>query len=86
VNCTGVVVVIVVGVVRRANVMHLVSGTTLHAARLGLIARECDPEDTVRVDGEAGAADVLLIAGRIDDDGVLWGACISLASPNISQQ
>jgi hypothetical protein len=67
--------VIVMRVVCRANVVHLVGGSTLHATRLGLVTRECDPEDAVRVDGEAGAADVLLVAGRVDDDGVLWGAC-----------
>jgi ribosomal protein L18E len=34
-----------------------------------------DPQNVVRVNGEAGAADVLLVTGRVDDDGVLWGAC-----------
>jgi hypothetical protein len=62
-------------VLSRANVVHLVGRSALHAARLGLLAGERDPEDAVGVGGEAGAADVLLVAGRVDDNGVLWGAC-----------
>ena len=33
-----------------------------------------DPQDVVRVNGVAGATDVLLVTGRVDDDGVLRGA------------
>lgn len=76
----GVVVVVtvtvVVRIVRGADVVHLVSGPALHAARLGLLAGKSDPKDAVGVDGETGAADVLLVASRVDGDGVLWSACI----------
>src|SRR5690242_2107566 len=35
-----------------------------------------DPQDAVRVDGVAGATNVLLVTGRVDDNGVLRGACV----------
>lgn len=73
------VVVVSVRVVGRAHVVHLVGRTTLHAARLGLFAGESDPENVVGVGREAGAAHVLLVASRVDNDGVLWGACNSSA-------
>jgi hypothetical protein len=72
----GVVVVIRVGVVCGANVVHLVDGAALHAARLGLLAGEGDPEDAVRVGGVAGATDVLLVAGSVDGDGFIHRACV----------
>jgi hypothetical protein len=82
------VVVVSVRVIGWANIVHLVGGSTLHAARLGLLASEGDPENAVGVDGKAGAADVLLVTGRVDDNGVLWGACTALencpASPTHS--
>lgn len=34
-----------------------------------------DPEDGVRVDGEAGAAAVLLVAEGVDHYGIFEGAC-----------
>lgn len=44
-----------------------------------------DPEHVVRVSGAASATNVLLVTSRVDNDGVLEGACISLAVPsNIS--
>ena len=87
-----VAVVVGVGVLGGADVVHLVGGTALHAAGLGLVAGELwrvshlqvqcdmrasygDPQDVVRVNGVAGATDVLLLTGRVDDDGVLRGAC-----------
>jgi hypothetical protein len=76
----GVVVImamaVVVRIVRGADVVHLVGGSALHAARLGLLAGEGDPENAVGVGGETGAADVLLVASRVDGDGILWGACV----------
>lgn len=33
-----------------------------------------DPQDVVGVGGAASAADVLLVAGRVDNNGVLGGA------------
>jgi hypothetical protein len=72
------VVVVSVRVIGWANVVHLVGGSTLHAARLGFLAGEGDPENAMGIDGEAGAADVLLVTGRVDDNGVLWGACTLL--------
>lgn len=51
-----------------------------------------DPEDIVRVSGVARAAEVLLVAGGVDDDGVLEGACNAISHqpsrhpyPNYSQ-
>jgi hypothetical protein len=70
------VVAVSVGIIRRADIVHLVRGSALHATSLGLLARKRDPEDVVRVDRVAGAADVLLVAGGVDDDGVVWRACI----------
>jgi hypothetical protein len=75
----GVVVVVIVRVVCRANVLHLVHGSALHAARLGLLTGKGDPEDIVRIGGEAGATNVLLVTGRVDGDGVLHRACIPSA-------
>jgi hypothetical protein len=68
-----------VGIIRRADIVHLVRGSALHAASLGLLARKRDPKDVVRVDRVAGATDVLLVAGGVDDDGVFWRACIPSA-------
>ena len=78
VQIDGVVVIVSVTVciVRGSDVVHLVGRSALHAARLRLIAGEGDPEDAVGVGGETGAADVLLVASRVDGDGVLWGACV----------
>jgi hypothetical protein len=73
------VVVVAVRIVCGPDIVHLVGGSALHAARLGLLAGEGDPEDVVRVGGETGAAYVLLVAGRVDGDRVLWGACVPLA-------
>jgi hypothetical protein len=75
VQVDGVVVVVAVAVaiVLGTDVLHLVDGSALHAAGLGLLARESDPENVVRVGREAGATGVLLLTGRVDDDGVLHG-------------
>jgi hypothetical protein len=69
------VVVMTVWVVFRTNVVHLVRGSALHAARLGLLTGKSNPEHVVRIGREAGAADVLLVAGRVDNNGILWRAC-----------
>lgn len=37
----------------------------------------------MRVDWEASAADILLVAGRVDYNGVLWGTCSPSASRSI---
>jgi hypothetical protein len=75
-----VMVVVRVRVVCRADVMHLVGGSALHAARLGLFASKSDPEHVVRIGGEASATDVLLVTSRVDNNGVLWGACLLSAN------
>jgi hypothetical protein len=72
------VVVMTVWVIFRANVVHLVGGSALHAARLGLLTGKSDPENVVRIGGEAGATDVLLVASGVDNNGVLWGTCTYL--------
>lgn len=68
-------VVVSMVIVLGPDVVHLVRGSALHAASLWLLARERDPDHVVGVDREAGAADVLLVAGGVDDDGVFWRAC-----------
>jgi hypothetical protein len=78
VRVLGMVVVIRVGIICGSNVVHLVGRSALHAAGLGLLASKGDPEHAVRVGRVAGAANVLLVAGRVDGDGVLWGACARL--------
>jgi hypothetical protein len=72
--------VVVVAIVSGADVVHLVGGTTFHAARLGLLAGEGNPENVVGVGRETGATNVLLVAGRVDNDGVLWRACVALVT------
>jgi len=56
-------VAVTVSILLRTNVVHLVHGTALHAAGLGLIASESDPKNVVRVGREAGASNVLLVTG-----------------------
>ena len=70
-----VVIVVAVSVVCRTNVLHLVDGSTLHAARLGLLAGKSDPEHVVRVGGKTSATNVLLVTSGVDGDGVLHRAC-----------
>jgi len=74
----SVVVRVVVG---RANIMHLVRRTALHAASHGLFTGKGDPEHFVRVGRAAGAANVLLVAGGIDHNGVLHGAYCAVSNP-----
>lgn len=69
--------VVPVAVVHRADILHLVDGAALRAALDGAVARGGEPEDDVRVGGAAGAADVLLVAEGLDDDGVREGACFA---------
>jgi hypothetical protein len=66
---------VAVSVVCRTNVLHLVDGSTLHAARLGLLAGKSDPEHVVRVGGKTSATNVLLVTSGVDGDGVLHRAC-----------
>ena len=75
-----VVVVVPVAVLCRSNVVHLVRGSALHAARLGLLARERDPDDIVRISRASSAPHILLVARRVDHNRVLHGACVSSAS------
>ena len=75
-----VAVVVSMRVVGGANVVHLVRRAAFHAARYGLLAAQGDPENVVRVGGAACAADVLLLAGGVDDDWVLEGACLKSAT------
>lgn len=71
---TVVSVVVRVIVIGWAHVVHVVHGTALHAARLGLVTGEGDPENAVRVGGETSATDVLLVTGRVDRNGLLHRA------------
>ena len=67
-------VAVTVSILCRAYIVHLVGGTALHAARLRLFASKSDPENVVGVSRETGAANVLLVTGRVDDNGVLRSA------------
>ena len=67
----SVVVAVSVAIVLRSDVLHLVDAAALGAALDGAVARRGEPDDGVRVDGVAGAAEVLLVAKRLDDDGVV---------------
>jgi hypothetical protein len=69
-----VAVVVSMRVVGGANVVHLVRRAAFHAARYGLFAAQGDPENVVRIGGATRAADVLLLASGVDNDGVLEGA------------
>lgn len=76
-------IVSVVSVCCMTNIVHLVDGAALHAAGLGLVASEGDPENVVRVGREASASDVLLVTGRVDGNRVLHSTCKPSASHNI---
>ncbi len=61
-------------VVRGPHILHLIRAAALRAALHRAVARARQPDDDVRVDGAACAADVLLVAEGFDDDGVCEGA------------
>ena len=65
------VVVVSVTIVLRTDVFHLVYTAALGAALDGTIAGGGQPDDVVGVDWVAGAAEVLLIAKGLDNDGVV---------------
>jgi hypothetical protein len=65
-----------VPVVLRAHVFHLVYAAALGAALDGAVAGHDEPCDDVGVGGAARAAGVLLVAERLDDDGVVEGTCV----------
>lgn len=69
-----VVVVVAVAVVLGSDIVHLVHVAALGAPVNRALARETDPDNIVRVDGEARAAGVLLVTGRADQNGVLDSA------------
>lgn len=69
-----VVVVVTVAVILRTDVIHLVDTTALGAALDGAVARAGEPDDIVGVGRVAGAAEVLLVAKGLDDNGVVEGS------------
>lgn len=73
---TNVVVVVAVAIVLGTDVFHLVDTATLGAALNGAVTRGGQPDDVVGVDGVAGAAEVLLVAKGLDDNGVVDGSCV----------
>lgn len=68
------VAVVRVRVVGRADVLHAVDAAALGAAFDGAVAGHIEPDCDVAVGRVAGAAGELLVAGRVDDDGVVEGA------------
>lgn len=76
----GMGILVVVPVVMRmgvfcwAYVVHLVRGAALHASRLRLITGESDPKNAVGVGRVTSASNILLVTGRVDNNGVLWSA------------
>jgi hypothetical protein len=72
-------VVVCMRVVCRADVVHLVRRTALHAASLRLLAGQGDPEHAVRARRKASASAVLLVTGRVNNDRVLRGTCTSIS-------
>lgn len=81
--CIGVgvvVVVVAVSIVSWADVFHLVDASALGAALDRAVARGGEPEDNVRVHGNTGAADVLLVTEGLDNDRVVHGACAAIVS------
>ena len=65
---------VIMVVVRRANILHLVDRAALRAALDGAFAGGGEPESHVAVSRAASAAKVLLVAEALDDDGVVQGA------------
>lgn len=62
---------VVVWVVRGTDILHFVDGAAFRAALHGSAAVHAEPDGPVGVDGVAGAACVLLVAGGVDYDGVV---------------
>lgn len=67
--------VVVVVRVLGTNVVHLVDTTALGAALDGAVAGAGEPDDVVGVGRVAGATEVLLVAVRLDNNGVVEGSC-----------
>jgi len=66
-----IAVLVVVATVLWSDVLELVSGAAFGAALDGAVARCGQPDDVVRVDWVAGAAEVLLVAVGLDYDWVV---------------
>lgn len=70
-----IVVVMAVAIVLRSNVLQLVDAATLWAALNWAVARCCQPNNVVRVNRVTSAAEVLLVAKRLDKNRVLKSSC-----------
>lgn len=77
VRAVAVLLVVRVRVVRRADVLHAVDAAALGAAFDGAAAGHIEPANDVAVGWEACAPGELLVTGRVDNDGVVEGACCS---------
>ena len=78
----AVIVAVAVGVLLGANVLHLIDAAALGASLDGALTGHAQPDDGVGVSRAAGAAGVLLVTGRADEDGVVQGAYVMRQSHN----
>ena len=68
-------VIVVLMIIRRADVLEPVNRAAFGAALDGPVATDGAPEGGVTVRWRAGAADVLFVAEAFDDDWVLHRTC-----------
>lgn len=66
-----VIVTVAMAIIGRADILELVYGTALWATLDGSVAGNGQPDNDVGVSRAAGAANVLLVAVRLDSDRVL---------------
>lgn len=64
----------IMAALRRAHIFHLINTAALRAPLNRAIPARREPDDHVAVGRAAGAAQVLLVAEGLDDDGVVEGA------------
>jgi hypothetical protein len=75
----AVAVIMSMGVICRSHVLHLDNISALRAALDRAFARDNHPELMVSICGDTSAADVVLVAERLDQDRVFHGPCISIS-------
>lgn len=70
-----VMVLVSMGVLLGANIIHLVDASALGAALNGAALADGEPDGGVGVGGVASASEVALFTEGLDGDGVVEGAC-----------